>query len=73
LIEGQVRTGVDAGDTWLRMLQEIQFVTPSIAKGIIDNYPTIKSLYDAYKRCKDKDEGEKLLTNIEVLHYYYNQ
>ncbi|CAJ0886685.1 15271_t:CDS:2, partial [Entrophospora sp. SA101] len=65
LIEGQIRTGVDAGDTWLRMLQEIQFVAPSVAKGIVNKYPTIKSLYYAYKRCKDKEEAEKLLTSIE--------
>ncbi|CAJ0848841.1 11180_t:CDS:10 [Entrophospora sp. SA101] len=67
LIEGQIRTGVDAGDTWLRMLQEIQFVAPSVAKGIVNKYPTIKSLYYAYKRCKDKEEAEKLLTSIEVF------
>nr|CAG8495675.1 2238_t:CDS:2 [Entrophospora candida] len=73
LIEGQIRTGVDAGDTWLRMLQEIQFVAPSVAKGIVNKYPTIKSLYYAYKRCKDKEEAEKLLTSIEISGIWLGQ
>jgi hypothetical protein len=64
--EGQVRVGTNLNDTWLRMLQEIQFVTEPVAKGIVNVYPTVKSLYNAYKKCITREEAEHLLTFVEV-------
>jgi hypothetical protein len=66
-VEGQVRVGTGSSDTWLRMLQEIQLVTEPVARGIINNYPTVKSLYDAYKKCLTREEAESLLTFVEVI------
>lgn len=65
-VEGQVRAGTGSSDTWLRMLQEIQLVTEPVARGIINIYPTVKSLYDAYKKCLTREEAESLLTFVEV-------
>ena len=65
--EGQVRVGTNSSDTWLRMLQEIQFVTEPVARGITNVYPTVKSLYNAYKRCLTREEAENLLTFVEVI------
>jgi crossover junction endonuclease EME1 len=64
--EGQVRVGTNFNDTWLRMLQEIQFVTEPVARGIISVYPTVKSLYNAYNKCITREEAESLLTYVEI-------
>ncbi|KAL1925798.1 uncharacterized protein VTP21DRAFT_681 [Calcarisporiella thermophila] len=61
-----VRCGSDAAESWLRMLQEIQLVTPRIAESIVEVYPTVRSLYDAYFACESIEEGEMLLADIEV-------
>ncbi|PKY37327.1 hypothetical protein RhiirA4_493476, partial [Rhizophagus irregularis] len=66
-VEGQVRVGTGSSDTWLRMLQEIQLVTEPVARGIINIYPTVKSLYDAYKKCLTREEAESLLSFVEVI------
>ncbi|CAI2168802.1 756_t:CDS:2 [Funneliformis geosporum] len=71
--EGQVRSGTDSSNTWLRMLQEIQFVTEPVARGIINAYPTVKSLYNAYQRCLTREEAENLLTSVENRHHNYSQ
>ncbi|CAG8435963.1 uncharacterized protein OCT59_010764 [Rhizophagus irregularis] len=65
-VEGQVRVGTGSSDTWLRMLQEIQLVTEPVARGIINIYPTVKSLYDAYKKCLTREEAESLLSFVEI-------
>ncbi|KAI9843526.1 MAG: hypothetical protein M1837_006280 [Sclerophora amabilis] len=41
---GQVKTGDDKDDTYVKMLQEIVRVTPSIAYGIAGQYPDIQAL-----------------------------
>ncbi|RUS21004.1 ERCC4 domain-containing protein [Endogone sp. FLAS-F59071] len=65
-VDGQVRSGVDTADTWSRMLQEIQLVTPVVARAIMNEYPTVRSLYEAYKQCQTAPEAEMLLADIEV-------
>ncbi|RUS26581.1 ERCC4 domain-containing protein [Jimgerdemannia flammicorona] len=65
-VEGQVRSGADAADTWFRLLQEIQLVTPTVAKAITNTYPTLRSLYDAYKQCRTAAEAEMMLADVEV-------
>lgn len=67
-VDGQVRSGVDNADTWSRMLQEIQLVTPVVARAIMNEYPTVRSLYDAYMQCRTAPEAEMLLADIEVCH-----
>lgn len=41
---GQVKTGNDPADTYVKMLQEMIRVTPSIAYSIVDKYPTVQEL-----------------------------
>lgn len=41
---GQVRTGDNAGDTYVRMLQEVARVTAPIAYGIAGQYPSVGQL-----------------------------
>lgn len=41
---GQVKTGIDAFDTYQKMLEQIQFVTPPVAIGIMNKYPTVQEL-----------------------------
>ncbi len=44
---GQVKSGVDAKDTYLKMLQQIVRVTPPVAHGIVAQYPNVQSLVKA--------------------------
>ncbi|TLS25736.1 hypothetical protein PpBr36_07009, partial [Pyricularia pennisetigena] len=46
---GQVRTGDDAGDAYVRMLQQMTRVTPAIAYGIAAEYPTVSKLVDGFE------------------------
>ncbi|KAK0103454.1 hypothetical protein ONS95_005477 [Cadophora gregata] len=46
---GQVKTGDDAADTYVRMLQEVFRVTPSIAYGIVAEFPTLRELVKTLK------------------------
>lgn len=48
------------------MLQNIQMCTDAVSKAIVREYPTVYSLYDAYKRCKSVQEAETLLADIQV-------
>ncbi|KAA8894755.1 hypothetical protein FN846DRAFT_387020 [Sphaerosporella brunnea] len=59
---GQVKTGVDAEDTWCKMLQEIQRVTPAHANGIVGRYPSVKDLVGAFRR-----NGDEVLHDICLL------
>lgn len=41
---GQVRTGEDNDDTYVKMLQEVARITLSMAQGIAMQYPNVASL-----------------------------
>lgn len=43
---GQVRTGQDSKDTYVRMLQEISRITAPIAYGIVSEFPSLGQLID---------------------------
>ncbi|KAL2444025.1 hypothetical protein ABEF95_014799 [Exophiala dermatitidis] len=47
---GQVRTGDDAKDTFVKMLQEVQRVTPSMAYGIVDQWPSVSKLVKGFEK-----------------------
>ncbi|KAF8251540.1 hypothetical protein K440DRAFT_658637 [Wilcoxina mikolae CBS 423.85] len=47
---GQVKTGVDAEDTMIKMLQEIYRVTPGVARGVVEEFGDVKSLVRAVRR-----------------------
>lgn len=57
---GQVKTGEDALDTYVRMLQEVQRVTPSMAYGIAAKYGNVKSLVQKFKR-----DGPLMLEDVK--------
>ena len=47
---GQVKTGEDAADTYVRMLQEIKFITLPVAYGIANKYPSVQALVKGLER-----------------------
>jgi len=47
---GQVRTGQDSKDTYVRMLQEIARITAPIAYGIVAEFPSLGQLIDGLER-----------------------
>ena len=47
---GQVKTGDDAKDTYVRMLQEVHRLTAPIAYGIANLYPSVPALITAFKQ-----------------------
>jgi hypothetical protein len=65
------KCGTDPKDTFFKMLQEVQLCTPSIAKSIMNAYPTVQSLHQAYKR-KNTLDGELLLSDLDVKKYTKN-
>ena len=56
---GQVRTGDDPKDTFVKMLQEVQRVTPSMALGIVNRYETIRKLVKGFDK-----HGNLLLEDV---------
>jgi crossover junction endonuclease EME1 len=56
---GQVKTGDDARDTYVKMLQEVQRVTPAMAYGIANRYPNVRALVEAFR-----DEGRLVLEDV---------
>ncbi|KAF7512182.1 hypothetical protein GJ744_002344 [Endocarpon pusillum] len=56
---GQVKTGDDRMDTYVKMLQEVQRVTPSMAYGIANEFDTVGKLVKAFR-----EEGGLVLQNI---------
>jgi crossover junction endonuclease EME1 len=56
---GQVRTGDDAKDTFVKMLQEVQRVTPSMAYGIVEEFKTIRKLVKGFDK-----HGNLLLEDV---------
>ncbi|KAI8093067.1 uncharacterized protein BX664DRAFT_357544 [Halteromyces radiatus] len=63
--QGPAKSGVDADDTWSRMLQEIQHCTPAVAKSIMQEYPNPMALYQRYSQL-DSTACDNLLANLEV-------
>ncbi|KAF9582611.1 hypothetical protein BGW38_010971, partial [Lunasporangiospora selenospora] len=62
-VEG-IRSGADETDTWVKSLQEIFMVTMLVAKSIVEEYPTLKSLYEGYRVCRSVYEAEFMLADI---------
>ena len=47
---GQVKTGEDRDDTYIKMLQEVRMITVSMAYGIAVKYPDVSSLLNGFKQ-----------------------
>ena len=58
---GQIKTGEDKQDTYVKMLQEVVRVTAPVAYGIAADYPSVVSLTKVMRR-----HGPSALENIEV-------
>ncbi|CAO3618793.1 unnamed protein product [Cunninghamella echinulata] len=63
--QAPAKSGVEPKDIWAKMLQEIQLCTPAVSDSIIQEYPTLMSLYKRYKQL-DSTEAEYLLADLEV-------
>ena len=46
-----------AGDTWLRMLQQVPRISEAEARNIVQHYPTMQSLWQAYQECDEEAEN----------------
>lgn len=58
---GQVKTGDDKDDTYVKMLQEIVRVTAPVAYGIAVKYPNVMSLVKGFRQ-----EGPNALEDLKV-------
>ncbi|EFE30344.1 uncharacterized protein ARB_02716 [Trichophyton benhamiae CBS 112371] len=61
---GQVRTGDDAGDAYVRMMQEVSRITAPIAYGVATQFPTVGRLVEAFDQ-----GGALLLEDVKVCYY----
>ena len=57
---GQVKTGENALDTYVKMLQEVQRVTPSMAYGIAGKYANVRTLIEKFER-----DGPLMLEDVK--------
>lgn len=62
---GQVKTGEDRSDTFVKMLQEVNRVTASMAYGIVERYPGVGDLVEGLKR-----GGPGLLEDVKVCSFF---
>lgn len=58
---GQVKTGDDKSDTFVKMLQEVNRITASMAYGIIASYPSVTDLIRGFKV-----HGPAMLEDVRV-------
>ncbi|KAF9205567.1 hypothetical protein BGZ59_000400 [Podila verticillata] len=65
-VEG-VKSGTDSEDIWIKTLQQIHMVTLPAAKAIASEYPSIRSLYEGYRRCRSVAEAQKMLAGLEIM------
>ncbi|CEP15052.1 hypothetical protein [Parasitella parasitica] len=59
------RSGTDAKDTYLKMLQEIQLCTSAIANSVANSYPSLQALHRSYQR-RNVADAELMLADLEV-------
>ncbi|KAG9064818.1 hypothetical protein KI688_003078 [Linnemannia hyalina] len=58
--------GTGYKETWEVSLQQIHMITPRVARSIAATYPTIRSLYDGYRRCATVRDAHSMLEGIPV-------
>jgi crossover junction endonuclease EME1 len=58
---GQVKTGENKDDTYVRMLQEVVRITAPIAYGIAQEYPSVVELVEGFQK-----HGPLALEDIKV-------
>lgn len=60
------KSGRNPLDTWIKMLAQIHRLTESAAHGIVKEYPTMRSLYDAFEARDHPHTRELLLKDCEA-------
>lgn len=61
---GQVKTGDDKNDTYVKLLQQILRITPPIAYGIAAEYPNVRKLVQGMR-----EEGPLMLEDLKVCRF----
>lgn len=61
-----IKSGMGYKETWELSLQQIHMITPRVARSIAAVYPTIRSLYDGYRRCATVRDAQSMLEGISV-------
>lgn len=61
-----IKCGTGYKDTWITSLQQIHMITPQVARSIAEEYPTIRSLYEGYKKCASVYDAWSMLEGIRV-------
>ncbi|KAJ3342114.1 hypothetical protein HDU93_003330 [Gonapodya sp. JEL0774] len=61
-----IRCGTGSADTWLKILMGMHRLTEGHARAIVEKFPTVQSLVDAYSLCgNDTSKASKLLAEIQ--------
>lgn len=63
---GRHTTSASSAHIYTTMLQQIPRVTPAIANSITTIYPSLQMLLQAYQRCTDEKEQQRLLSGVQV-------
>ncbi|KAJ1959549.1 hypothetical protein IWQ62_004566, partial [Dispira parvispora] len=66
LESGIARSQTEPSAIWLHVLLQIPKVTQSVAQAITQQYPTLQSLYLAYKQVESVEAGKALLADVVV-------
>nr|GAT52522.1 predicted protein [Mycena chlorophos] len=60
------RSGTSLADTWLKMLTQVHRLTPSMAEGIVENFPTPRSLMEAFEQTQTQAEIDGMIAGLRV-------
>ncbi|CDZ96279.1 EME1, MMS4 [Phaffia rhodozyma] len=64
------RRGSSFGDTYRKMLEQIPRVTPATSSAVVEEYPTLRTLMDAWDRLaqegQDETEGQTLISELLI-------
>ncbi|KAJ1980778.1 hypothetical protein H4R34_002323 [Dimargaris verticillata] len=64
---GVTKAQWDPADVWRHLLLQIPRVTAAMADAIVQHYPSLQSLYQAYQRLADQSaQAEQLLANLSL-------
>lgn len=63
----RVASGKSHSDSWKRMLQEIYLCSEIKALSIINKFPTVKSLFNAYRTCDSTNRCIEIVASIPIL------
>ncbi|KAJ1979890.1 hypothetical protein H4R35_001329 [Dimargaris xerosporica] len=64
---GVTKAQWDPADVWRHLLLQIPRVTASMTDAIVQHYPSLQSLYQAYQRLADQPaQAEQLLANLSI-------